>query len=633
MSIRMTRRRAAVVAVGAVVVGTVAVLPALPASAATACSVTYKIVNQWSNGFQGGVTLKNTGDAWTSWTLTFSFANGQTVSQGWSGKWAQSSANVTVTNETWNGSVANGGVVDMGFTANLPSATNAAPTSFSVNGVVCGGTSTPTSAPVTSRAVTSAPVTSRAVTSAPVTSRAVTSAPVTSRAVTSAPVTSAPVTSGPVVTSAAPSTPSTARVDNPYAGANGYINPDYAAQVNAAAAAKGGTLGAAMAKVAQQPTAVWLDRIAAINGANGAKGLAAHLDAALAQQTSSGKQVVATIVIYDLPNRDCSALASNGELLIANNGLARYKTEYIDPIVAIMSQSKYASLRISTILEPDSLPNLITNLSFAKCAEANSTGAYVDGVAYAAGKLHAIPNVYTYVDVAHSGWLGWDSNLTPFVNLMATLASRTTGGYSAYDGFVSNTANTTPTIEPYMTATQSIGGNPVRSANFYQWNQYIDEQSFVQALRTALIAKGFPSTIGMMIDTSRNGWGGSARPAGASTSTDLNTFVNATKIDRRIHRGNWCNQNGAGIGFRPQANPAAGLDAYVWIKPPGESDGASAFIPNDEGKGADPMCDPTYTGNSLNGNNLTNALPNAPLAGKWFPAQFEQLVTNAYPAL
>ncbi|MFC7482245.1 cellulose binding domain-containing protein [Luedemannella flava] len=108
MSIRMTRRRAAVVAVGAVVVGTVAVLPALPASAATACSVTYKIVNQWSNGFQGGVTLKNTGDAWTSWTLTFSFANGQTVSQGWSGKWAQSSANVTVTNETWNGSVANG---------------------------------------------------------------------------------------------------------------------------------------------------------------------------------------------------------------------------------------------------------------------------------------------------------------------------------------------------------------------------------------------------------------------------------------------------------------------------------------------------------------------------------------------
>jgi cellulose 1,4-beta-cellobiosidase len=45
------------------------------------------------------------------------------------------------------------------------------------------------------------------------------------------------------------------------------------------------------------------------------------------------------------------------------------------------------------------------------------------------------------------------------------------------------------------------------------------------------------------------------------------------------------------------------------------------------------MCDPTYTGNSLNGNNLTGALPNSPLAGTWFSAQFQQLMTNAYPAL
>jgi cellulose 1,4-beta-cellobiosidase len=35
----------------------------------------------------------------------------------------------------------------------------------------------------------------------------------------------------------------------------------------------------------------------------------------------------------------------------------------------------------------------------------------------------------------------------------------------------------------------------------------------------------------------------------------------------------------------------------------------------------------------LNGNNATNALPNAPLAGKWFPEQFTQLVQNAYPPL
>jgi cellulose 1,4-beta-cellobiosidase len=43
------------------------------------------------------------------------------------------------------------------------------------------------------------------------------------------------------------------------------------------------------------------------------------------------------------------------------------------------------------------------------------------------------------------------------------------------------------------------------------------------------------------------------------------------------------------------------------------------------------MCDPTYTGNSLNGNNLSGALPGAPVSGRWFQAQFVQLVTNAFP--
>jgi cellulase/cellobiase CelA1 len=44
--------------------------------------------------------------------------------------------------------------------------------------------------------------------------------------------------------------------------------------------------------------------------------------------------------------------------------------------------------------------------------------------------------------------------------------------------------------------------------------------------------------------------------------------------------------------------PEAGIDAYVWVKPPGESDGSSSLIPNNEGKGFDRMCDPTYTGNA-----------------------------------
>lgn len=45
------------------------------------------------------------------------------------------------------------------------------------------------------------------------------------------------------------------------------------------------------------------------------------------------------------------------------------------------------------------------------------------------------------------------------------------------------------------------------------------------------------------------------------------------------------------------------------------------------------MCDPTYTGNGRNGNNLTGALPDSPLAGHWFSAQFQELLHNAYPPL
>ncbi len=76
-----------------------------------------------------------------------------------------------------------------------------------------------------------------------------------------------------------------------------------------------------------------------------------------------------------------------------------------------------------------------------------------------------------------------------------------------------------------------------------------------------------------------------------------------------------------------------GIDAYVWAKPPGESDGNSQPIENDEGKGFDRMCDPTYTGNGRNGNNLTGALSGSPLAGHWFSAQLQELVRNAYPPL
>ena len=157
------------------------------------------------------------------------------------------------------------------------------------------------------------------------------------------------------------------------------------------------------------------------------------------------------------------------------------------------------------------------------------------------------------------------------------------------DGFITNTANYSALTEPYFTINTTVNGTTVRQSKWVDWNDYVDELTFAQAFRTKLVSVGFPSNIGMLIDTSRNGWGGSepARPR-PSTSTDVDTFVNASRIDRRIHAGNWCNQSGAGLGERPQATPAAGIDAYVWVKPPGESDGSSTPDPEQRGQGLRP---------------------------------------------
>jgi len=114
------------------------------AHAQTACSVVYTISPQNSGAFGGTVTINNTGTtAWTSWTLTWTFANGQTITSFWNGIETQSGANVTVASEIYNGHVAAGASTSgLGFNGTWNGATNAIPTSFAVNGNTCGSTTT-----------------------------------------------------------------------------------------------------------------------------------------------------------------------------------------------------------------------------------------------------------------------------------------------------------------------------------------------------------------------------------------------------------------------------------------------------------------------------------------------------------
>jgi len=104
-----------------------------------ACHIGYTISSQWGGGFGAAITINNTGTtAISNWTLTWAFPNGQTVTQLWNGIETQSGANVSVTNESYNGSIPSGGNYSgMGFNGSWNNTANAAPTSFSVNGVAC----------------------------------------------------------------------------------------------------------------------------------------------------------------------------------------------------------------------------------------------------------------------------------------------------------------------------------------------------------------------------------------------------------------------------------------------------------------------------------------------------------------
>jgi cellulose 1,4-beta-cellobiosidase len=50
------------------------------------------------------------------------------------------------------------------------------------------------------------------------------------------------------------------------------------------------------------------------------------------------------------------------------------------------------------VIEPDSLPNLVTNANLTTCQ--NSADGYKQGVAYALQQLN-LPNVAMYVDAGH----------------------------------------------------------------------------------------------------------------------------------------------------------------------------------------------------------------------------------------
>lgn len=390
-----------------------------------------------------------------------------------------------------------------------------------------------------------------------------TPAPVTATAATPVAASTPSVTALPVP----PPQNAPFRGGNPFTQGTFYRDPHYAEKV-AGSAAKAPELAAALAVVKQQPTALWLDQIAAL--AN----VPTWLEDAERQGKSAGKPAVPVFVVYDLPNRDCAALASNGELNLDNDGERRYREEYIDVLAARFAE--HPDLPIVAIIEPDSLPNLISNLGVEKCRV--SQEVYINSVAYAVSKLSA-PNVALYLDAAHAGWLGWEANQRRMAKLVKQVVELA-GGTDRIRGLATNVAN--------YNALRGDWGKRLEASN-----PSPNELSYVERFAQTLDAEGLPG-MSFVVDTSRNGQEGT-----------------------RTRWGNWCNIKGAGLGERPRVAPEARVDAYFWVKPPGDSDGTS---------------DPNAARFDKNCAS-PDATPNAPEAGQWFESYFLDLVRNANPRL
>ncbi|ETS87644.1 hypothetical protein PFICI_01472 [Pestalotiopsis fici W106-1] len=341
-------------------------------------------------------------------------------------------------------------------------------------------------------------------------------------------------------------------------------NSFYRAEVEAAAAnISNSTLAAKALKVADVGSFLWLDTIANID----------KLTTELANGVPC--ENIFGLVIYDLPGRDCAAKASNGEL--AAGDISTYKTQYIDPIVTILKANPNTAFAL--IIEPDSLPNLVTNADLATC-QASASG-YREGVAYALAQLN-LDNVVMYIDAGHGGWLGWDANLTPGAEELAS-AYTSAGSPSQVRGFSTNVAGWNSwDAEP----------GEFSGTSDAQYNKAQNEEKYVTLFGAALSTAGMPNHA--IVDTGRNG-----------------------VIGLRDAWGDWCNVNGAGFGVRPTASTGLELaDAFVWGKPGGESDGTS----DTSATRYDSFC------------GLADAFKPSPEAGTWNQAYFEMLLENAVPS-
>ena len=198
---------------------------------------------------------------------------------------------------------------------------------------------------------------------------------------------------------------------NPFTGRTITVNPDYAEKLEDVVQifeAAGDETNVAKTRVVQDiGTFFWISNIPSLENIDEA------IEIARAARDTTGEEQIVGLVVYNLPDRDCSGGESSGELESENGGLDRYKAEYIAPYAEKVGAA--SDLTFALVVEPDAVGNIVTNQGTPFCQTA--TPVYEEGIAHAISELQ-FPHVFLYLDASHGGWLGWDDNLEPSKSLL-----------------------------------------------------------------------------------------------------------------------------------------------------------------------------------------------------------------------
>jgi endoglucanase len=319
-------------------------------------------------------------------------------------------------------------------------------------------------------------------------------------------------------------------------------------------------------------------------------------------QRAAGKKSVPVLVAYNVPGRDCSQYSAGG----APTGDA-YRA-WIDAFAAAIGGHE-----VIVILEPDGVA-----LTPTDCGQPD-TFDRVALIRYAVEALgRAAPNASVYLDAGHNAW-----------HNVGDIASRlVAAGVGDAAGFYLNPSNYQFTTNSVMYGTwiskciasgdyagcpnQYWNGGPlptkiaqllgewqgVALSAYGEWSDDSDDP----ALNTSGINVRYGDTVPtthFVIDTSRNGAGPWLPPS------DMFPVPSVAE--------DWCNPPDRGLGIRPTRDTGIDLvDAFLWIKIPGESDG---LCHRGSGGPEDPVRDMVD-----------------PAAGQWFPEMALELVHNANPA-